>query len=349
MDGFRECLSYDDVLLVPRFSSLESRSQTDIGWMGYSMPVATAPMDLITTPEMVRYFYANKMLATIHRYFRSINEQINFIQECIDESGSENEHDFLNSVYISVGTIKKYREWIDALSYCGIRRYLIDLAHGDCQLCLDTIRYIKNLDSANKVIAGNVATKSGFNRLQNAGADGVRCGIGGGHSCTTRINTAFGVPTLSTLQDCAAVKKDGVMMIACGGIKSTGDIVKAMAVGADVVILGKMLAGTDLAGGICYDKDMSITYPEYDVRYREYYGMASRKARDGILVKGSVEGAVGLVPYTGTTESLFDDIRMNLHAALSYGGADNWGDFRRQVKMIRISNSSWNESNSHLL
>jgi IMP dehydrogenase len=150
----------------------------------------------------------------------------------------------------------------------GVRRFCIDMAHGDSIACVDTIKYIKSLFNNsskknyyekkfqdNHIIAGNVATVIGFKRLQKAGANGIRAGIASGAICSTAIETGFGVPILTNIIDMAKYKKKNTWLIADGGCKATGDIAKAVYFGADFVMLGKMLASTDLACGSCYNKN----------------------------------------------------------------------------------------------
>ena len=188
--------------------------------------------------------------------------------------------------------------------------------------------------------------------------------------CSTRMNCGFGVPQFTSVQDCAKVKLPHVILISDGGIKHPGDISKAIAAGADFCMLGKMLASTDLAAGQCYDKDKHIVSPYIDkvgvnttinvhkwiagckinpeVRYKEYHGMASRDARKGVLQYASVEGVSGLTPFTGSTSQLLIDLKLNLEASLSYAGSRNWTDFKRHVKIIKISNSAILESSTHV-
>ena len=182
--------------------------------------------------------------------------------------------------------------------------------------------------------------------------------------CSTRLNTGFGVPLFTSIADCAGSKNDGVMLIADGGIKHPGDIAKAIAAGADMCMLGKMLAGTNLAGGACFDKNKellpckidpttnTVSFPfqlnEDEICYKGYHGMASKVARQGIMSKASIEGVSGVVPYIGTTEDLLDNIKLNLQASLSYNGSRNWAEFKKRVKIIRITNSSWEESKTHV-
>ena len=167
--------------------------------------------------------------------------------------------------------------------------------------------------------------------------------------CSTRINTGFGLPQLTAIMDCVRVKNPGVMVIACGGVKNTGDMAKALAVGADMCFMGKRLAATDLALGRTFDKRMELTDDVNEIAYKEYRGMASKEARAGVMEYGSVEGVSGKIPYTGKTVDLINDIELNLRSALSYGGSRNWGEFRRKVKIVKISNSSINESQTHVL
>ena len=232
------------------------------------------------------------------------------------------------------------------------------MAHGDSKLCVDTIKYLR-AKNVNKIMAGNVVTKSGFGRLEEAGADYIRVGIGNGSICSTRSQTSFGLSQGTAIQDCAS-RKNKAKLIADGGIKTNGDISKAIALGADVVMLGKMLASTDLSGGECYDRNKEIlpltklNKPMYipntgevnniNTSYKSYHGMASKKARDGVLSYASIEGVSGLIPYSGTTSDFLNDLELNLKASMSYCGVRTWQEFQSKAKIVFISNSSIIES-----
>ena len=176
--------------------------------------------------------------------------------------------------------------------------------------------------------------------------------------CSTRMQTGFGVPLLTTLEDCAMIR-DTAYIIADGGVKYNGDIAKAISFGADFIQTGRMFAGTDLAPGDCYS-EQKVFICEYNkmneltkeerkyVKYKKYQGMASKEARSGVLKDSSVEGVSGLIPYTGSTEDFIHNLKNNLKASLSYGGSYNWREFRRNVKKIRISPAAWNESLTHI-
>jgi len=179
--------------------------------------------------------------------------------------------------------------------------------------------------------------------------------------CSTRTSTGFGVPLLTTVEDCAQVKCSS-LLIADGGVQYVGDIAKVIAFGGDFVMSGRLWAATDLASGECYDKkkeflceynrlddeietaySKDVIYRKY-IAYKRYSGMASREARKGVMKDASIEGVSGLIKYNGKTIDFIKDISNNLKASLSYAGSRNWDEFKMNVKKIRISPSSWQES-----
>lgn len=188
--------------------------------------------------------------------------------------------------------------------------------------------------------------------------------------CSSRIQCATGLSQGSAIMDCAS-RKTTAKLIADGGIKNNGDILKAIALGADYAMLGKMLAGTSLAGGECYDKNkelvepMAMSFkihkdnnaiaipngegPNPNMMYKSYHGMASKTAREGVLSYGSVEGVTGLIPYTGETKDVLNDMKLNLKAGMSYCGVRNWKEFQMKSKPIFVSNSGIIESQTHVL
>ena len=389
-------LSYDDILLIPRKSEFNSRSEVDISveFDGdiYSAPIVMSPMTCVTSPEMIHFFVKEKLVPTVHRYFPSAKIQYDYVyiglgeQILLDKEGihfsdweSRNEIrnnvvDFtgeinkqirkeISKVYFAVGSVQKYKEWIDYLLSKGIKRFCVDMAHGHSKPCMDTIKYLKSVDKNIKVMAGNIATNDARQDLENCGVDSLRVGIGGGSSCSTSANTGFGVSSITSLQDtCKTLRQSQI--IADGGIKTTGDMIKAMYFGSDMVMLGKMLASTDMASGGCFNRKYELiekskviyelenvilpTDVKNLVSYKEYFGMASEKARKGVLQKGSIEGVSGMIKYTGTTENLIQNIKINMKSALSYGGCKNWKDLRKNVKYMTITGSSVTERKTHL-
>jgi IMP dehydrogenase/GMP reductase len=226
-----------------------------------------SPMDTVYSKELDAFLGSRNIPVMVHRYFPSYKEQL--------EAAFKPESNMFR--FFAVGT---NLEWITGLLEAGIRHFCVDMAHGDCKACVDTIKHIKRVTPESVIIAGNVATKSGFRRLEEAGAWAIRVGIGSGSICSTRLNTGFGVPLLTSVEDCASVK-DTALVIADGGMKYPGDLAKAIAFGADLCMMGRMFAGTDLAPGDCYDvnKKRLCAYDEmFNLEcypsYKKYRGMA---------------------------------------------------------------------------
>ena len=353
-NSIRRVLSYNDVLLVPRNSMLEHKSDASLLYdydedaNGSSLiPIINAPMNSFSTPSLLNHLhYKSNMPITIHRWFKNADEQIEYFEKIsLDNISRNNEF-----IFFSVGAVAKWKDWIDQIiDFCkdNYTSILIDMANGDTKACLDTIEYITNKNQYINIMAGNVATRSGFSRLQDAGAKFIRTGIGGGSCCETRRYEACGLPTLTSIFDCREVKNENTYLVADGGIEYTGDILKAMAAGADMVMCGKLFAGTSLANGeLKYDKLGNAAY-------KVYYGQASREANIQLgKTPGeySIEGAKGLVKYTGETEQVVKEILANLQTGLSYYfGCTNWNDFKRKAKFVEITQNGWEESKSRLI
>ena len=386
-------LSYDDILLIPRKSYFASRSDTDIsvifGGNKYSAPIIMSPMTCVTSPEMIHFFIKENLVPTVHRYFQEGSMQYDYVflglteQIMLEEEGinvfdwkrrielrnntisfpkrlKEKILEEVNEVYFAVGSVLKYKDWIDYLLSKGVKKFCIDMAHGHSIHCIDTVKYLRSKGNDILIMAGNIATLEAKIELETAGVNSIRANIGSGSACTTRNNTAFGVPSITCLENITSqIGKSQI--IADGGIKQTADIIKAIYFGADAVMMGKLLASTDLAPGECLNKHRKviksdICYSKEDtnaneynlVVYKAYRGMASELSRKGVLKEGSVEGVSGFVRYIGTTKDYIKNVKMNLQSALSYGGSENWEKFRKNVKYGLISESSVLEGNTHL-
>ncbi len=347
-------VSYDDICLVPRYSDLSSRSEADISQLGFRNPIINSPMIHTTSPEMLSFLTSKNMLCTIHRYFKSAEEQLKYVKDAI---GDKYAH-----VIFSVG---KCTDWIQFLIDNGIMSFCVDMAHGDSKTCVDTVKYIYEYCDLPFIIAGNVATGDGYRRLIGAGASMVRVGIASGSICSTAKNTAFGVPMVTSLLECAEVKNDiGGKIIADGGTRSAADILKAIACGSDFVFCGKLLASTNLGIGPFYDRNkhlldhmyidmhyQGVQYPS-EIAYVEYAGMASHEMR---MRNGShdtknisIEGVSGLIKYSGKTEDLIDSIEANLRAGMSYCGARNWKEFYDRAIIREMSTAGIMEKETHL-
>lgn len=251
----------------------------------------------------------------------------------------------------AVGTGPDREHRVSCLLEAGCDAIAVDTAHGHSQLVLDTVSDIRKHYPDLMLIAGNVATAEGCNALVKAGADSIKIGIGPGSICTTRVVTGVGVPQITAILECAkASEQHGVSLIADGGIKYSGDVAKALAAGAHIVMVGGLFAGTDEAPGEI------VLYQGRS--YKAYRGMGSLGAmREGSRdryfqsnitdAKLVPEGIEGRVPYRGSlTESLFQ-LTGGLRSAMGYVGSKTLEEFRRNSRFIRITASGQRESHVH--
>ena len=191
------------------------------------------------------------------------------------------------------------------------------------------------------IMAGNVCTLEGINDLADWGANAVRCNIGGGSICSTRLVTGHGLPGLQTIFDCARTDRD-VAIIADGGIKSSGDIVKALAAGSDFVMCGSLLAGTTESPG------RVLNLPD-NSRVKEYRGMASKDAQMNWRNKTSTpEGVASYIPYKGSVRLILEDLKGGIKSGLSYSGARNLDELRNKAKWALQTSAGTTESGTHI-
>ncbi len=240
----------------------------------------------------------------------------------------------------------------ERLIEAGVDLVVVDTAHGHSQHVLNAVNRIKRVSNKVQVVAGNVATSEGAQALIDAGADSIKVGIGPGSICTTRMVAGVGVPQLTAIMDAVeAAKKSNVPVIADGGIKYSGDLAKALAAGADVAMVGSLLAGTDETPGEAY---------LYQGRsYKAYRGMGSV----GAMARGSAdryfqqdikdslklvpEGIEGQVAYKGPVSNVLHQLAGGLRAAMGYVGAKDMEDFHAKANFIRISSAGLRESHVH--
>lgn len=336
----RETLTYDDVLLVPQFSDIKSRKEVDIGNsldenIHLGLPVISSPMDTVTTAEMAICLARSGGLGIVHRY-NTPAEQVRIVKQI---RKAESAH----AVAAAVGVTGDYLQRAVNLFDAGANVICIDVAHGHHILMENAIKSIrKELGDTVHIMAGNVATQEGFEDLADWGADSVRCNVGGGSICSTRIQTGHGMPGLQTIFDCARSDRD-VRIIADGGIRSSGDIVKALAAGADFVMLGSMLAGTEQSPGFVIEDASGI-------QYKIYRGMASKEAQVNWRGKfSSNEGISTRIPYKGSVEDVLRDLKNGITSGFSYTGARNIEELWGRAEFVRQTNAGLGESKTHIL
>ena len=340
----KRSICFDDVLLVPQKSDIDSREEiiltTHISDRKVRLPIISSPMDTVTESAMAIAMFKRGGLGIIHRY-NTVEEQckiVRSISSFFEETGNSN----INNIAAAIGTSSDFSSRAAALYQCGARIMCIDVAHGHHRLVEKSIKTVKDLFGGGVVvIAGNIATPEGFRDLSNWGADAVRVGIGGGSICSTRIQTGHGVPTLQSVLDCRDASDAAI--IADGGIKTSGDIVKSLAAGADMVMLGSMLAGTKETPGEIFESNDNK-------RYKVYRGMASPEAQ--IAWRGSarsLEGISTTVPYKGEVGEILYKLEKNIKSGLSYTGARSLLEFRGKAKFIHQTSAGLVESRTHIL
>ena len=333
-------LTYDDVLLVPQYSSIETRTQVDISVpfepnFSLSIPIISSPMDTITGANMAAMMFRMGGLGVIHRY-NSIEKQSELVRQAMKSGG------FLCGA--AVGVTGDYLERTKELVSAGASVICVDVAHGHHKLMKDALDNIKSwAPDYLHVMAGNVATREGFDALAQWGADSVRCNVGGGSICTTRIQTGHGVPGLHTIFECAKSQYAGtVLIIADGGIKNSGDCVKALAAGADLVMCGSLLSGTDETPGSVYeDEDGTLR--------KNFRGMASKEAQKDWRGKfSSLEGVATSVPCRGPVAEIIYELEQGIRSGCSYSGVNSLDELRQKAKFIVQSSSAQKESSAHI-
>jgi IMP dehydrogenase len=335
---FKEAVTYDDMLLVPQYSDIKSRSEVNIGstlkGVEYQLPIMSSPMDTVSEGEMLVAMNKAGGLGVLHRY-NTIDEQLRLANEAFARGVS----DFA----VAVGVTGDYLERAQALVDTGVKTLCLDVAHGHHILMKDALTTLrKKFGNKITIIAGNVCTLEGVNDLADWGADAVRANIGGGSICSTRIVTGHGLPGLQTIFDCARTDRD-VKIIADGGIKTSGDIVKALAAGADFVMCGSLLAGTEESPGLV------ITMPD-GTRMKEYRGMASKDAQMNWRNRSSTpEGVASYIPYKGSVVDILGDLEGGIRSGLSYTGVRTLAELQNKAQWSRQTSAGTVESGTHIL
>jgi len=302
-------LHYENVFLKPNFSSVKTRSEieTDVNFLGkvFKLPVIPANMrccvdfDICQLLDSKHYFYI------MHRFDHDIFAFVRDANEAL-----------FNNVSISVGIQFKDKALINNLANHKLRVdfVTIDVAHGHHSKVANQIKVIKdNLPKA-IVIAGNVATFEGVEYLHDAGADAVKVGIGGGYACTTKDKTGFTYPMFSCIMECA--KDKNIPIIADGGVRSNGDIAKALVAGANMVMCGSIFAA-------CSDSPAPLVKDASGRRFKQYFGSASVHNK---IEKKNIEGTMKLMDTdTFTYQEKLEEIKQDLQSAISYAGGCNLG------------------------
>lgn len=335
-----KALSYDDVLLMPQYSDIRSRTEIDTsmdlgGDVTLELPVLSSPMDTVSETDMALALSNNGGAAVIHRY--------NTIQQQADIVTTARTTEPNIKLGAAIGVTGDYLNRAAVMRALEVDFLCVDVAHGHHILMKEALQQLRAKFGPDiHIMAGNVATLQGINDLADWGANSVRCNIGGGSICSTRIQTGHGMPGLQTIIDCAKTDRN-VKIIADGGIRNSGDVVKAIAAGADAVMCGSLFAGTDESPGkIMQDKDGH--------RWKIYRGMASKEAQVEWRGKySSDEGVSTTVPYRGSVDPILKDLKRGISSGLSYSGARTIAELQTKSEFVTQTTSGLSESHTHIL
>jgi IMP dehydrogenase len=335
-------LTFDDVLLVPQYSEIASRKEVDLSTnllgMKLTTPICSANMDTVTEVAMANTVFDLGGIGFLHRYAPH-ESVLKWIKEI---------HNSKRVVIPSIGVKPEDFDYAMAYANEGVLGINVDVAHGDSA---HTVQMVERLAKAGiNVIAGNVATKDGTLRLVRAGAKAIKVGIGPGSLCTTRIVTGHGVPQLTAIEECAAVKRYApVSIIADGGIRNAGDCVKALAFGADMVMVGSLFAGTNESPG---EATYLINDKGLHYHAKQYRGMASRAARNSVAQTDSSytpEGEATYVELKGPVKEVIEQLVGGMRSGFSYSGALNLKELQEYAQYVTITSNGMAESKPHLI
>lgn len=328
---FRKGYTFDDVALVPQFNNVPSRTEPLLEtWLTKNrkmkIPILCSNMDTAISKELAEILIAEGSIPIFHR-FTDVETQEKWVQH------------FSENTFISCGIHKI--DHTKELLEMGAAGVCIDVAHGHSDRMFHFIEKLKKAHPDKAVIAGNVCTAMAYHDLVNAGADAVKVGVGPGAACTTRVVTGFGVPQFSAIYDCAKVaEKLRVPLIADGGIRTSRDVVLALAAGASSVMIGKLFALTEESAALKVDT------PEG--RMAKYRGQASEDFQTefygGLKDKTVAEGIDFHAPVSGNAKELIDTLLGGLRSGLTYGGARNIKELQRKAEFVEVSESYIRES-----
>lgn len=355
----KDALTFDDVLLVPQYSEI-TPDMADVSTkltntFKMNVPFLSAAMDTVSEHKLVTALALAGGLGVIHKNM-SIADQAKEVEmvKNYEFDNEENKRVLIDKkgrlcVGAAIGVTADMMDRVNALMDAGVDVFVLDSAHGDSKNIINAIKNLRLEYPSMELIAGNVATYEGALDLMKAGASAVKVGMGPGSICTTRIIAGIGVPQLQAVMDCARASKEmNVPIIADGGIKYSGDVVKALAAGANTVMLGGLFATCEEAPGDIYESNGK--------KYRTYRGMGSIEA----MAKGSTdryfqtghkkfvaEGVQGIVEVKTTVEELVFQLIGGLKAGMGYCGSKDIPTLQEKGTFIKITNNALLESHPH--
>lgn len=344
LDNLETALTYDDIQLRPLYSEVESRSDVDLSTKftrnyNIKIPIVAAPMDTVCGRDMAVKMMKLGGVGVIHR-FMPATEQASIARE-LRKLREDDYYPIAGAIGLSDFEISRAQYLLDA----GCNVILIDVAHGHHVKVKRQMDILNNLRKTRTfdVVVGSITTAGAVEDVVSWGADAVRVGTGNGATCSTRIQTGHGIPSISAIiETVEAAEKYDVPVIADGGIRSSGDIAKALAVGADSVMLGSLLAGTNETPGDVIEKENHL--------YKEYRGLASLETkREHKQEKKNIEGVSAVIPYKGGVKFVIRKLVDGTQSAFSYTGAHNMQEYQQKAEIVRVTRSGVVEASPHIL
>ena len=346
MDTIKEALTFDDVLLLPKYSNvLPANTNIQLQLTKkilLKVPFLSSAMDTVTESNMAIAIALEGGMGVIHR-------NLEIKKQSYEVRKVKNKKLYVGA---AVGTNLEDLDRAKSLISSGVDLIVIDTAHGHSEKVLKILSKIKKISKEIPICVGNIATKEAAIKLYNSGADIIKVGIGPGSICTTRMVAGIGVPQISAIMEVKkALYKKKIKIISDGGIKFSGDIAKALAAGADAIMMGSIFAGTDESPGKKFKIKGKL--------YKQYRGMGSI----GAMSAGSAnryfqknfkdkskfvpEGVEGRVEYKGKVSKIIYQLQGGLRSSMGYIGAKNLKDINKKAKFIKITKAGFYESMVH--
>ncbi|MDH4144578.1 MAG: IMP dehydrogenase [Acidimicrobiia bacterium] len=345
LDNIRTGLAFDDVLLVPRHSTIRSREDVSVATrfstnVPLGIPIVAANMDTVCEDAMAAALARRGGIGVLHR-FLSVEAQCRMARRVKDQG---------LALAAAVGTNEDPLPRAKALVDAGVDALVLDIAHGHSRHAIECVTdLVSNFGRDCDIVAGNVATRAGAEDLLRAGAAAVKVGVGPGGVCTTRLIAGVGVPQLTAIADCAGLD---VPIIADGGIRRSGDIAKALAAGASTVMIGSMFAGTkESPGDVEQTTDRGLVKTIRGMSSHE--AVRARAERTGEEIdeeyfeQRAPEGVSARVPYRGEVGKLIGQLMGGVKSAMSYSDAATLEQFWQNAEFIRVTPAGVIESQAH--
>ena len=346
MGTIQEALTFDDVLMLPRYSNIlpvnTNIAVSLTNKINLKVPFLSSAMDTVTESNMALAIAKAGGIGVIHRNLK--------IKKQSEEVKKVKKKKYL--VGAAIGTNKEDLDRARSLLDNGVDLLVIDTAHGHSAKVLSVLSKLKKINNQITICVGNIATGEAAKKLYNSGADIIKVGIGPGSICTTRRVARIGVPQITAIMEVKkALNKKKIRIISDGGIKFSGDIAKALAAGADAIMMGSIFAGTDESPGKKFKMNGKI--------YKQYRGMGSI----GAMSSGSAnryfqknfkdkskfvpEGVEGRVEYKGSVSKIIYQLQGGLRSSMGYIGAKNLNEIKKKAKFIKITKAGFYESMVH--